>query len=212
MNTLHLGDCLEILPTLADKSVDAIICDPPYNVGIDYGAGTNDARVDYAKWCTAWFTELKRVCRGPIAISVGQANLSAWSMIEPPTWWLAWWKPAAMGRCVVGFNNWEPIALYGKTNKQVCDVIRATIRPDDSIKGLHPCPKPIEWGTKQIEMLTNPGDTVLDLFMGIGTTGIGCAMTGRNFIGIEKNPDFFTVAKRRIEATQQTSLFAEVAE
>ena len=198
--TLYHGDCLQILPTLAAGSVDAVITDPPYNVGIDYGS-SNDNRPDYIEWCSKWLLELKRICFGPVAISTGQSNLSAWSSIEPPTWWLAWWKPAAMGRCVVGFNNWEPIALYGVPNKAICDVIRATIKPDSSLSG-HPCPKPLEWAEKQIDMLSDTGDTILDPFMGSGTTGVACVETGRNFIGIEIDADYFRIAQRRIADAQ----------
>jgi site-specific DNA-methyltransferase (adenine-specific) len=202
--TLHLGDCLEYMRTLPDGCVDAVVTDPPYNVGLDY-ATYADNRPDYAEWCAAWFAEARRVCRGPIAISVGQANLSEWARIAPPDWWLAWWKPAAMGRCVVGFNNWEPIALYGKPPKAACDVIRATITPDASLKG-HPCPKPLEWAIKQVDMLTCQGDTVLDCFTGSGTTGVACVQTGRRFIGCEIDPGYFAIAQRRIEQAQPALL------
>jgi DNA modification methylase len=196
---IHLGDCLEILPTLPDASVDCVITDPPYNVGFDYDGGVDDRKKNYSDWCKAWFSELRRICKGPIAISVGQANLSTWAIIAPPDWWIAWWKPAAMGRCVVGFNNWEPIALYGKPKRAGCDVIRATIKPDKSI-GWHPCPKPLEWATKQVELLTGPGAMVLDPFLGSGTTGTACIKAGRNFIGIEKMPTYYDMARKRLES------------
>ncbi len=53
-----------------------------------------------------------------------------------------------------------------------------------------------------IEIMTNPGDTILDPFMGSGTTGVACVQTGRNFIGIEIDPAYFEIAKRRIEQAQ----------
>lgn len=196
--TLILGDCVQKLKEIESASVDCVITDPPYNVGLDY-ASHDDRMADYAGWCRSWMAELRRVCFGPIAISVGQSNLSTWAAIDPPSWWLAWWKPAAMGRCVVGFNNWEPIALYGKPCKQVCDVIRATIKPDAELKG-HPCPKPLEWGTKQVEMLSKPGATVLDPFLGSGTTGVAAVALGRKFIGIEKDAGYLAMASRRIDS------------
>lgn len=195
---LMLGDCLAKMAEVEDASVDAVITDPPYNVGLDY-ATIDDRKADYREWCLWWFAELERVCRGPIAISVGQSNLSLWAAMKPPNWWLAWWKPAAMGRCVVGFNNWEPIAFYGRPKRAMCDVIRATIKPDKSVEG-HPCPKPLEWATKQVEAFTNPGDIVLDPFMGTGTTGVACSSLGRRFIGIEDAPAYFAMAERRINA------------
>jgi DNA modification methylase len=192
------GDCLEVLPQLGTGSVDAVVTDPPYNVGLAY-ASYDDDRADYRAFSLRWLKAARRVCRGPIAVSVGQANLSLWAAAAPPDWWLAWWKPAAMGRCVVGFNNWEPIALYGKPRRAACDVIRATIKPDPSLRG-HPCPKPLEWATKQVEMLTDPGDTVLDPFAGSGTVAVACALTGRKFIGVEIDPGYVAMARRRVEA------------
>lgn len=203
---LYHGDCLDVLRTLESDSIDAVVTDPPYNVGFHYGS-TKDNRDDYSDWCAVWFAELRRICSGPIAISIGQSNLSMWARIAPPDWWLAWWKPAAMGRCVVGFNNWEPIALYGRPKRAICDVIRASIKPDASLNG-HPCPKPLGWATKQIEMLSAMGDTILDPFMGSGTTGVACVQADRRFIGVEIDGSYFDIAKRRIiESQNSTPLF-----
>ena len=83
--TLHCGDCLDIMPTLEAGSIDAIICDPPYNVGFKY-TSHDDNNALYEQWCQSWFYELKRICNGPIAISVGQTNLSMWARIAPPDW------------------------------------------------------------------------------------------------------------------------------
>jgi site-specific DNA-methyltransferase (adenine-specific) len=193
---LYCGDCLEILPTLEAGSVDACVTDPPYGVGFKYSSH-DDKRDGYEDWCKRWFDELKRIAE-TIAITCGQANVSQWSKVEPPRWWLAWWKPAAMGRCVVGFNNWEPIALYGKAPKGTCDVIRATIKPSEDVMG-HPCPKPVEWAEKQVSMFVCEGSTILDPFMGSGTTGVACVKTGRKFIGIELDRGYFDIAVKRIE-------------
>ena len=207
--TLHCGDCLDIMPTLEAGSIDAIICDPPYNVGFKY-TSHDDNNALYEQWCQSWFYELKRICNGPIAISVGQTNLSMWARIAPPDWWLAWWKPAAMGRCVVGFNNWEPIAFYGKPTTQLCDVIRAPIVPDDSTAG-HPCPKPLEWAVKQVQKFTKPGALILDPFMGSGTTGVAAIQEGRRFVGIEKDAGYFEIAQKRISETTRQPALLEVA-
>lgn len=60
---LH-GDCLDILPTIADESVDLVVTDPPYNIGIDYGSGRKaDRRSDYPEWCHRWISECHRVLR-----------------------------------------------------------------------------------------------------------------------------------------------------
>lgn len=194
---LYLGDALEVLPTLEAGSIDAVVTDPPYNVGFGY-ASTNDQRDDYAEWCAAWFAHLKRIARGPVVLTPGVVNVALWCGIEPPRWILCWWKPAAMSRSPVGFCNWEPALLYGKPLKRNgCDVIRAPIKPDRDMDG-HPCPKPLQWGVGFVDLLTKPAMTVLDPFMGSGTTGIACARTGRKFVGVEIDPGYFDIARVRI--------------
>lgn len=193
--TIYHGDCRDVLPDI--RCNGAAIADPPYNVGLKYGADTDDTRADYAEWCTEWFGLLRQSVTGPVAISCGMVNVGLWNTIEVPTWMLAWHKPAAMGRCVVGFNNWEPILLYGKTPSQIVDVIRAPIRPDSSMDG-HPCPKPLEWAAQQIGALTKAGDTVVDPFLGSGTTVLAAKNMNRRAIGIEIEERYCEIAARRL--------------
>ena len=201
---LILGDCREILPTLG--KVDAVVTDPPYGVSFKY-ASHDDTPIGYAEWCAEWFADLQAICGGPIAISCGMANLTDW---PKPTWVLAWHKPAAMGRCAVGFNNWEPLLLYGHPKgEQGADVIRAPILPDDGLAG-HPCPKPLGWAIGTINRVASKCATILDPFMGSGTTGVACVKLDRAFIGIEREPTYFDIACRRIEeAYRQPRLFTE---
>jgi len=67
--TLYRGDCLEVIQTLESESVDAVIADPPYNVGKDYGE-TLDRRKDYREWCEKWITQSFRVTRDIGIVSV----------------------------------------------------------------------------------------------------------------------------------------------
>jgi site-specific DNA-methyltransferase (adenine-specific) len=200
------GDCLDSLPLLPAGAVDAVITDPPYNVGLEYaGDASGDRKGNYREWCAAWFAELKRVCAGPILISCGVANVGMWQQIEPPRWVLCWHKPAAMGRCTVGFNNWEPVLYYGSGLKTSCDVFRAVIKPNKSLAG-HPCPKPLEWARQQIRMTTAP--LILDCFGGSGTTGLAAAHEGRRCILIEKEPAYAQICRERIAKALDPGLFA----
>ena len=63
-----------------------------------------------------------------------------------------------------------------------------------------------------IQDATQLGDTVLDCFLGSGTTGVACVQTGRNFIGIEIDPGYFEIAKQRIEAAQNEMVQLELQE
>ena len=90
-------------------------------------------------------------------------------------------------------------------------VINADSTTGNNQKRLHPTQKPIALMEWCIKLFTNEGDTILDPFMGSGTTGVACARLNRNFIGIEINPQYFEIAQRRIaEAQAQMTLnFAE---
>lgn len=199
--TLYLGDCLEVLADL--PTVNAAITDPPYGVNFKY-ASHDDSPEAYAAWRDQWFAMLRE--KAPlVAVSCGVGNLTSWAK---PSWVMCWHKPSSMGRCPVGFNNWEPVLIYGKAPRQIVDVFKAVIVPDKSLEG-HPCPKPLEWGVQLVGKLTEKGDTVLDPFMGSGTTGVACVELGRPFIGVEVEPAYFDIACRRIEdAQRQQRLFA----
>lgn len=193
--TLYLGDCLEILPTL--PKVDAVITDPPYGIGFKYESHDDDPSI-YSDWIKKWFA-LLREKSGLIGISPGIWNLMLWPQ---PTWVLCWYKPAAMGFGGVGVNNWEPFLLYGKPPNRFNDVFKAPIIADKFLDG-HPCPKPVEWGNQLVGKLTKEAQSVLDPFMGSGTTGVACMNLGRKFIGIEIEPKYFDIACERIDNAQR---------
>jgi site-specific DNA-methyltransferase (adenine-specific) len=81
-------------------------------------------------------------------------------------------------------------------------------RPAPSTKTAHPSEKPLDLYQYLVLTYTNPGDTVLDLAMGSGTTGEACVRLGRNFVGIERDLTYFEIAEKRIrEAEAQPALF-----
>lgn len=71
---------------------------------------------------------------------------------------------------------------------------------------IHPTQKPVNVMSTIIQWITNTGDIVLDPFAGSGTTGVGCAQTGRKFIGFELNPEYCDIANKRIKDAQHTLL------
>ncbi len=203
---LHCDDAVEFLRNLPDNSVDSIVTDPPYNVGYKYDS-TDDHRADYADWCGEWLKECLRVSRWSVMISCGHTNLGMWYRISEPRWLACWWKPAAMGNSPFGVNNWEPMLFYGKVPKRTkCDVIRATITAKDHLSW-HPCPKPVGWARGFVKATTMKGMTVLDPFLGSGTTGVACVQLGRKFVGVEIDPGYFGKAKERILAARLSDDF-----
>ena len=190
--TIYHGDCREVLPSL---SADLCITDPPYNLGIEYGHGVDDDRPDYEQWCRMWFAQIHAPA---IALTPGVANVAMWCGVRRPEWIIAWHKPAAMGRCPVGFNNWEPVLFYGEAKpNRGADVITAVIRPDASVEG-HPCPKPERWALGLVTLLSDPDETILDPFVGSGTTLVAAKRLGRKAIGIEIEEAYCEIAARRL--------------
>lgn len=194
---LHLGDCLEILPTLEAGSVDAVITDPPY--------GTKKVEWDHSVDPVV-FSECLRVSSGYCTFFYSNTRL--WHILGEfhnlgvDTWTAVWHKNNAMGFERKFAPLWVPIVI---AHRKPCkfwgqDVVAVPIVPHKGNK--HPTPKPVgvmEW---IIYQATEPGATILDPFMGSGTTGVACVKTDRNFIGIEIDPDYYAIAEKRIAEAQ----------
>jgi DNA modification methylase len=226
--TLYLGDCREILPTLGP--IDAVITDPPYGVNLGQcgdprggshgknlrgydGPASDDsyenfteqivprlnASLDAAKRALVWSGPHIHEQRKPDAI--GGVFCSA-----------------GTGRTVWGFKQFLPALLYGMSptvaegRGATCPTAFASSEtPSADSKG-HPVPKPLGWMKWSVRLASLPGQTVLDPFMGSGTTGVACAKMGRKFIGIEVEETYFNIACLRIAAAYaQPDLFVEAA-
>ena len=208
--TLYQGDCLDILPTLAAGSVDAVVTDPPYGIAYSSGHG--------ASWQNAQIygdhsTELRDTVLS-LFPNLPAAVFGSWKM-PPPTGTratLIWDKGPAFGMGDLAFPwkpSWEEIYILGNgwQGRRDEGVLRGHIVVSWESKGRsHPNEKPV---SLIVELLKKLPDalTVLDPFMGSGTTGVACMKLGRNFIGIEKDAGYFAIAQRRIaEAQAQLAL------
>jgi len=195
--TIYHSDCKNILPFI--DSVKAIIADPPYNVGYNYGGGVDDRMsvADYEVWCRTWFLMAKQK-GGTVAVSPGIANLGVWHRIEEPRWIMCWRKGDSRGRCPVGWTKWEPVLLWGAMPKNIADTFDAPIQPLDPQVVGHPCPKPLRWGAALVDKLSDLGETVCDPFMGSGTVLVAAKYAGRKAIGIEQNEEYCEMASKRL--------------
>jgi len=194
------ADCIKVLRNMPDKSVDCIITDPPYGVGIDYGDTYEDTRDNLDLLVREALPEMRRVARR-VALTCGTRNIQ---LYPQPTWVLAWLYFG--NNCSPwGFNCWQPILVYGADPD-----LRLRMRRTDTIRcydrartppepNSHPCPKSLNFMRKLANRVApSPADTILDPFMGSGTTGVVAIQLGHKFIGIEINGDYMGVAKRRI--------------
>jgi len=90
-------------------------------------------------------------------------------------------------------------SLNGVYVTEFCNYPRQIIEFDSEWKTVHPTQKPVALMEYLIKTYTNKGETVLDFCMGSGTTGVACKNLNRNFIGIEKDPEYFKIAKDRLD-------------
>ena len=215
--TLYLGDCRDVLPTL-DK-VDAVVTDPPY--GIDPngdGYGRSGVAILGDKDLTVCVDGLHLandlLVGGNLVTFHSDKNaaefVGAISQFTEKRFGLVWDKKApgmggairAQHELITVFCTEHPV-LAGS-----CFSVLSYYRDAE----LHPHMKPLPLMRKLVEVFTPNSATILDPFMGSGTTGVAAVQMGRDFIGIEREEKYFQIACRRIEDVQrQGDLFIESA-
>jgi len=209
MMELYHGDCLIEMAKIPDGSVDLICTDPPYGIGKEKATtGFTKKRGDFGgygfdtKLSKDFFSEMFRVSKNQVIFGF-QYYIPFFP--ETKEIWV-WDKKTGKNYFADGELAWT--SYTGTTRifqHQWCGCFKASERGADK---LHPTQKPValmEWCLRN----TKEGDTILDPFMGSGTTGVACANTGRGFIGIELDKDYFKIAEKRIKEAKH-SLFDEV--
>lgn len=199
------GDCLEVMRGMDDNSVDLVLTDPPYGVGLEYNS-YKDTIENWKELFLEFVPLAKRISSMVIMPSCQIKLLEFIYDNYPPDWLICWHKGSPGTASYIGFNDWEPLLVYGKIQGVSMHDYFSVNNNEKMGNYGHPCPKPILWSKWLISRATKEGATILDPFMGSGTTGVACVQTGRNFIGIEIDKDYFEIAKKRIE-TAQPALF-----
>lgn len=225
MIDLRLGDCIEEMRKIPDKSIDLIVTDPPYKITSRGSSGTMGGywKSDIAKKgrifknnnisCKEYLPEFYRILKEKTICYVmcNNTNLqemmnvgveSGFSFVKC----LIWEK----GNKICGryyMNCFEYIILFRKGGDRTIndcgtpDILKVPIKKlkDENGKNLHDTEKPVELMEILVKNSSNENEIVLDPFMGIGSTGVACKNLGRNFIGIEIDEKYFKIAKERID-------------
>ena len=190
--TIYHGDCRDILPSIG--KVDLVLTDPPYGVGYKYGDAYDDSAADYRDTVLGVFA-LAREKAPVVMLTTGMRNL--W-LYPPADWVLCWAKPGSTRRSSLGgFNEWEPVLVYGKPRifndfKYLPDCANHSADSGD-----HPCPKPLKLYTWLMSEGSSEGATVLDPFLGSGTTIRAALNLHRKAIGIEIEERYCEIAANR---------------
>jgi len=182
---------------IPDKSVDLVLTDFPYGVNYEYDTWV-DTPENLTELIKKAMPEILRIGKRVI-LTCGHTNI--WKYPEA-NWIMAWVNPAGANRNSWGFTCWQPILCYGK------DVYLANglgarqdiiIHNETSEKWGHSCPKPIEfWKKLLLRGSIKENDTILDPFLGSGTTAVACKQLKRNFIGIEISEKYCEIARQRL--------------
>ena len=228
---LYLGDCLEFMRTLPTGSVDAVVTDPPYpglKGGLKHSVGGVSERVSPTVTVgTPWGEELDALREVSRVARHGAIVFCSWHSIAHVrdllggeavgliTWYkrnsqmsfrnrphytceYAWMVEYSRGM------NWKPIeTMYDIPGLPAGCFSSERILMPDSKMAAHPTQKPLKL---MLKLVQSTGATVLDPFMGSGTTGVACVQTGRNFIGCEIDAGYFKIAEKRIKDAQQQPL------
>lgn len=212
---LMKGDCLERIKEIPSGSVDMVLTDPPY--GMDFQSNRRVVQQKFAKiandksldWVDSFIDECHRVMNDNSAIYFfcSWHNIDYFKLAIERKFKLknmiVWVKNNhGSGDLKGGYAPQHEIVFYAckgrvlNRGKRLPDVIYADKIP--SSKLIHPTEKNISMLSVFVNQHTDLCMTILDPFMGSGTTGVACANTGRKFIGIELDDHYFEVAKNRI--------------
>lgn len=206
INTVINDDCLNVLKDLPDRCIDLVLTDPPYGINYDLQQNkqSESGRISNGgKWkkyeYTAWdknpptqeyFDEIFRVSKNQIIWGGNYFNLPQSSC------WLIWNK-IQRGFMTDGEMAWTSF----DGGVRIFDYSRADAYINSKEGKFHPTQKPlvlIQWCIQQAKYHDLPL-TILDPFLGSGTTAVAAKKLNRRFIGIEISPDYCKIAEDRLK-------------
>jgi len=207
--TLINGDYLKEIPKLTNNSIDLCLTDPPYGInqnkmtmGVGGGIAKHNQYIKFDDSKKPNLTKLFKISKNQIIFGGNYFNL------PPSPCWIVWDK-IKNGRS----SDFADCELAWTSFKTPCrkftflwrGMIQGNMRHKE--QKFHPTQKPVALMEWIIKNYSKPGDTILDPFMGSGTTGVAALKLQRKFIGIEINKEYFDIATKRIgEWQHQTRL------
>ena len=203
------ADALSVLQHFPADSLDAIVTDPPYGIGFKYRS-YDDAPAKYHGLMNRLVPELVRITNdGPCFVWQSPLHADQWHRYFPKGYRIvAACKilPALPGKLTC--LSWDPVIFWSGCSRIHDELPKdwhvADLRPWDGYTGGNPvpCPRPLE----QVRYFCDAiqADSILDPFMGSGTTGVAAVLAGKRFIGIERDPVYFQYACQSIEKAYQT--------
>lgn len=205
LNKIHHMDCLEGMRRFPDKFFDLVLTDPPYGIGesmknhqsrgvlaagIDYGHSEWDSKIPSMEV----FEEMRRVSKNQIIFG---GNYFVEYLKNSPCW-IVWDKDNGendFSDCELAWTSFSSAVRRLKWRWQ--GMLQQ--EPKWKEKKFHPTQKPVPLFRWILEKYSQEGMTVLDPFMGSGTTAVACKQLGRDFIGFEMEPKYVRIANKRLQ-------------
>lgn len=205
--TLYLADAQIVLPSL--DPVDALVTDPPYGIGESAGKNASRGKLAVSKDYGFKSWDDKPIPQWLIDCAISKAKHSIifggnYYTLPPSSCWLVWDKENGetdFADCELAWTN------IRKAVRRIQYQWHGMLRANNEPRGDHPTQKPVQVMEWAIMQLPEGCQTILDPFMGSGTTGVAALNLGLHFIGIEREPEYFEAACRRM-AKRQERLFA----
>jgi len=209
-----LADCMDYMATMADKSVDLCLTDPPYGIGADAGfggAGGFGTPITRRSYDDVW--DCQRPNKSVFDAIINKSKLCLVfggnyfaDILPSSTHWLVWDKLNTMPT----FSDCELVWTNSKRKSVMKYVHEYNGLIGKEQKRVHPTQKPVALFSWCLNNYSKAGDTIFDPFAGSFTTAIACIRTGRKYICIEKEPKYFEIGVKRIETElAQTDIFRE---
>lgn len=220
--TIYRGDCLRILPTLAVEGIDAVVTDPPYGTEETHaghlgkvvlrngeaagqplgfaGISCTELVEQALTWCRLAARWVVFTCEWQYVHALHEAGI----LVRFGIWRKPDGAPQFTGdRPGMG---WEAVAICHRPGKKFWNgggTHAFWNYPKGQNRTGHPTGKPLGLFADFVRSFSDPGDMILDPYMGSGTTGVACLNLGRRFIGIEQDAGYFEIARKRLVAAQE---------
>ena len=214
---LMLGDCLERMKEIPDRSADLVLTDIPYGEVNRSSGGLRTLDKGIADTfdnglIPSIAAHLHRVAKGAIYVFCGTMQISTlcneFTNLGMTVRVGAWNKtnPSPMNGSRLWISGLEFCVFARKANSVHNEHCKKALWDAPSGRSkIHPTQKPLGLFERLVLASSNVGGIVFDPFMGSGTTGVACVNTGRRFIGIERDPDYFQIARDRIAAARSNA-------
>lgn len=211
-NTIIQGDCLELMKTIPDGSIDMILTDPPY--GMEFRSNYRKQRYNAIEgdkdlsWIDVFVEEAFRVSKENTAhyIFCSFHNVDILKQAFERKFkiknLLVWEKNnTSMGDLKADFAPKVEFILFVQKGRRMINGKRDPniMKFNRTGNNLHPTEKPVDMFEYLLSKFSNEDDTILDPFAGSGTTGVACKNLNRNYILIEKEPEYVEIIKKRLD-------------